>query len=358
MAKTKEPGITKIEGIKRTYYRVQVRIKNGEHLSKNFDSFVEAKNWKRQTVAAIKSGSPYETTQMRRLTIGDLIDRYFEIELKKLRDQETVRGQLNWFKKEVGHITLNNFKEEIIVKCREKLTNTPTKNGKFRSSATVNRYLGALSSLINVAIREWRLIASSPLKNIRKLQESRGRTRHLSKDERMRLIQACKESSCLHLYAITMIAFLTGMRKGEILGLRWKDIDLEQRRLTLHRTKNGDQRILPLIGPLLTLLQDLNTQRKDLYDLSLLFPGRNGKKGLDFRQSWKVALEKAKIKNFHFHDTRHDFISLMAELGYPLHVISMIVGHRSHSITATRYSHLSLEHAEKALKQIGENLDP
>jgi integrase len=146
------------------------------------------------------------------------------------------------------------------------------------------------------------------------------------------------------------------MRRGEILGLKWKDIDLEQRRLTLHRTKNGDRRILPLIGPLLETLQELTILRKSDNNDDFLFPGRSGKGPMNFRQSWKIALAKAKIADFHFHDTRHDFISVMAELGYPLHVISLIVGHRSHTITATRYSHLNLEHAEEALGCIGNSM--
>ncbi len=74
MAKTQEPGITKIEGTKGTYYRVQIRIKNGEHLSKKYDSFKKAKEWKRKTIAAVKAGDPYETTKMRRLTVGNLIN--------------------------------------------------------------------------------------------------------------------------------------------------------------------------------------------------------------------------------------------------------------------------------------------
>lgn len=357
MAKTKEPGITKIEGVKGSSYRVQIRIKNGEHLSKNFETFKEAKEWKRKTIAAVKSGDPYETTQMRRLTIKDLIDRYIENELKKLRNHKTMLGHLNWFKQEIGHLTLNHFREDIVAKCRDKLAKMPDKYGRPRSPATVNRYLCTLGSVISVAVCEWKLLTSSPLKHVRKLAEPRGRTRFLSKDDRERLLKACKESSCPHLYPITLFALLTGMRRGEILGLKWKDIDLDQRRLILNRTKNGDRRILPLIGPLLDMLKTLKTLPQDSNNSeNFLFPGRNGRGPINFRQSWKIALDKAGINDFHFHDTRHDFISVMAELGYPLHVISMIVGHRSHSITATRYSHLNLEHAEEALGCIGKTL--
>lgn len=357
MAKTKEPGITKIDGVKGCHYRVQIRIKNGEHLSKNFDTFEEAKNWKRITIAAVKSGTPYETTQMRKHTVCDLIDRFIESDLKKLRNHRTMLGHLKWFKQEIGSVHLNHFKEDVVAKCRDVLAKTPDKFGRPRSSSTVNRYLCTLSSVVSVAIREWRLLSSSPITNVRKLAEPRGRTRYLSKDDRERLLKACKESQCPHLYPITLIALLTGMRRGEILGLRWCDIALEEKRLVLHRTKNGDKRILPLVGPLLQILQELHLSRYDgSRDEDFLFAGRNGKKPINFRQSWKLALKKAVITDLKFHDTRHDFISFASELGYPLHIISLLVGHRSHSITATRYSHLNLEHAAEVLEHVGNEM--
>lgn len=130
MAKTKEPGITKIEGAKGFHYRVQIRIKNGEHLSKNHDTFEEAKEWKRKTIAAVKAGDPYETTQMRRLTVKDIINRFIENELKKLRNHKTMLGHLNWFKEEIGHISLNHFREDVVAKCRDKLVSTPDKHGR------------------------------------------------------------------------------------------------------------------------------------------------------------------------------------------------------------------------------------
>jgi len=105
MAKTQEPGVTKIEGIRGVSYRVQIRIKNGKHLSKNYDTFKEAKEWKRKTIAAVKAGDPYETTQMRRPTFKDLIDCFIENELKKLRNHKTMLGHHNWFKEEIGHIS-------------------------------------------------------------------------------------------------------------------------------------------------------------------------------------------------------------------------------------------------------------
>jgi integrase len=142
---------------------------------------------------------------------------------------------------------------------------------------------------------EWKLLTSSPLKHVKKLAVPRGRTRFLSKEERKLLLKMCREGSCAHLYPINLIAFLTGMRRGEILGLQWKDIDPEHRRLTLHRNKNGDRRIFPLIGPLLETLQELAALQKNADKDDFLFAGRSGKAPLNFRQSWKIALSKANI---------------------------------------------------------------
>ncbi|HRD55195.1 MAG TPA: hypothetical protein PLC42_02245 [Parachlamydiaceae bacterium] len=104
---TKEPGIQFIEGIKRSHYRVQIRLKGCPHLSKNFDLFEDAKQWKRKKIAALQSSHPYETTEMRRLTVGDLIDRFIKDDLKKLRNHRTIIGHLNWWKKEIGYIILS-----------------------------------------------------------------------------------------------------------------------------------------------------------------------------------------------------------------------------------------------------------
>lgn len=353
---TKEPGIQHIEGVKSSHYRVQIRLKGCEPVSKNFDTFLAAKDWKRKTVSALKAGLPYETTEMRRATVGDLIDRFIQNDLKDLCNHRTIIGHLRWWKQELGYCILSNFREDLIARCRDKLKIEVDKRGKLRSHATVNRYLCSLGSVINLAVREWRVLPSSPLKNIRKLSEPRGRERFLVGDETARLLQACQESKSKLLYPIVLLALSTGMRKGEILGLKWKDVDLEAGKITLRDTKNGDNRVVPFRGIALETIKalaiDENNHPKGQEEYVFAF--KPGKKPLDFRGSWKTALQAANIENFTFHDTRHDYITKLSELNYPLHVISRIVGHRSHAITAARYSHLNMEHAEQAATAIGE----
>lgn len=356
---TKEPGIQLIEGTRGSYYRVQIRVKGCPHLSRNFETFLKAKDWKTKTINAVKSGLPFETTEMRRLTISDLIDRFIKNDLKNLRNHRTILGHLLWWKKEIGYCILSQFREDIVAKCRDKLKKEPDNYGRKRSSSTVNRYLCSMGSVVNIAVQEWRLLPSSPLKNIRKLAEPRGRERFLSKEEKNRLLEACQNSSCKLLFPIVLLALSTGMRRGEILGLKWKDVDLDTGRLTLHHTKNGDRRVVPVKGLALTTLQNLATIDKNdpSHNEEYVFAKHKGSKPPNFRSSWKTALKLAGIDDFTFHDTRHDYITTLSELGYPLHVISKIVGHKTHAITASRYSHLSLEHAEKAATEIGDSIE-
>ena len=91
----------------------------------------------------------------------------------------------------------------------------------------------------------------NPVSRIRKPTEPRGRVRFLSKEERERLLKACKESKNKHLYTIVLMALSTGMRYSEIINLKWSDIDLEKGTIILHHTKNNERRRVPLTGLIL-----------------------------------------------------------------------------------------------------------
>ncbi len=168
-------------------------------------------------------------------------------------------------------------------------------------------------------------------------------------------VQHYMRSSCPHLFPIVLMALSTGMRKGEIVGLKWQDIDLDGERLVLHKTKNGDRRVVPLKGPILTLLKSLAAQNKYVTTEQFVFPGRRSDEPIDFRTSWNRAVQNAQLNDFRFHDLRHSAISYLGGLGYPLHMIGRIVGHRELS-TTHRYSHIGLEQSAEALNRLGDML--
>src|SRR5262249_35833431 len=123
----------------------------------------------------------------------------------------------------------------------------------------------------------------------------------------------CRASRNPHLYLVVMLALSCGARKGELVSLRWPDVDLKRGTLTFHETKNGERRTVPLTGQALTLMQQ-HARVRQLNTL-LVFPNAEGKQFCRFREAFENAVERAGIADFHFHDLRHTFASYLAMNG-------------------------------------------
>jgi integrase len=124
-----------------------------------------------------------------------------------------------------------------------------------RSPATVNRYLEVLNRLFTVAVREWRLVDRNPVRDVAKKKEPRGRIRFLSDDEREALLLACETSTWPGLRPLVMLAITTAARRGELINLKWTDIDLKAGEAFVRETKNDEPRVLPLLGKALEVLR-------------------------------------------------------------------------------------------------------
>jgi integrase len=180
---------------------------------------------------------------------------------------------------------------------------------------------------------------------VSKPKESRGRVRYLDNDECKRLLVSCRASGSEALYLIVVLALTTGMRRGEILGLRWDDIDLERACLTLHVTKNGDRRCVPLVDRTLELFKQRRTGPQQ--DGQLVFPGRGGKP-LEIGRSWNSAVKRAGVDDFRFHDLRHTAASYLAMQGSSSLELAELLGHKTLQMVK-RYTHLSTAHARASL---------
>ena len=159
------------------------------------------------------------------------------------------------------------------------------------------------------------------------------------------------------LYLAVILSLTTGARQGEIMSLRWGQIDFTRQVITLHDTKNGERRALPLVGEAFTLLQERSKVR-NLKDDRIFPPTGRAKKAdhLDLRAPWEKALKTAGITNFHCHDLRHTAASYLAMSGVSLVEIAKVLGHRTLAMVA-RYSHLSDGHivatGEKLAARLG-----
>lgn len=336
----------------KTHYRVQVRLKGYPTASATFERKTDAKQWAQQTETEMRQGRYFQTYESKKHTVAEVIDRYIEnIIPTKPKNAQSRTAQLLWWKKQIGHVLLSDLTPALIAEQRDKLLKGFTPRKKLRSPATVVRYIAALSHALSIAVKEWGWIEDSPIRKVTKPKESRGRIRFLSDTERCALLKACRKSSNPFLYPVVVLALSTGMRQGEIMNLRWEDVDLFRGRIVLHNTKNGERRVVPLRGHAQELLQQLKENTKQ--DIGLLFPAKNPQKPMDLRFPWEQALQKAEIKDYRFHDNRHSCASYLLAQKATLAEIAEILGHKTLQMVK-RYAHLSEAHATRVVEEMNE----
>ena len=175
--------------------------------------------------------------------------------------------------------------------------------------------------------------------------------RFLDDDERARLLQACRASANPLLYPIVVLAIATGMRRGELLPLRWNQVDFSRSTITLHETKNGERRAIPLVGLALNLLRGCYEVRR--IDTDLVFPSSTIAKPVDITKAWRTAIAKSAVVNFRFHDLRHTTASYLAQGGATPIDIAAVVGHKTLEMVK-RYAHLSESRVRQVLVDMNE----
>jgi len=335
---------------KKITYRAKVRLQGFPAQTATFPRLTDARKWVQQTESAIREGRYFKTTEAKKHTLSQAIDRYIEQVLprkpKSFYDQAT---QLNWWKETIGSHTLANVTSPLLAEQRDKLANGITVRGRKRSEATVNRYMAALSHLFTVAVKEWGWLETNPLLKVSKMKESRGRVRFLSDEERINLLKACKESESHYLYLVVVLCLSTGARKMEIMGLRWEHVDLERGVITLHETKNGERRVLPLTGHALESMKQHKKVRA--LNTTLVFPSKNLTQPMDLRTPWETAVKRAGIQDFRFHDLRHSAASYLAMSGASSAEIAVVLGHKTLQMVK-RYAHLSEAHTAKVVERM------
>ncbi|MCX5712952.1 MAG: site-specific integrase, partial [Candidatus Omnitrophica bacterium] len=164
--------------------------------------------------------------------------------------------------------------------------------------------------------------------------------RYLEREEIDKLLNNC----CEHLKPIVIVALHTGMRKGEILGLKWHDIEIKRNIIHLHDTKNGESREVPMNEIVQKTVIGVLKNPESQY----VFCNKDGKPYGNVRKSFFTALTKAGIIDFRFHDLRHTFASQLVMSGVDLNTVRELLGHKSIEMTL-RYSHLSPDHKKRAV---------
>lgn len=350
-------SIREREGKKGVTFMAEVRLKGFPPQTASFHRKTDARKWVSDTESAIREGRYFKTSESRKRTLELLIDKYLAEKLpERGDDKETVKPQLIWWKKNLGKYTLVDITPTLIAEYRDKLLKEPMtirgqKEPRILKKATVIRYLASLSVCLTYGVRELSWLESNPLKQVYKPKFKNSRDRSLTLQERERLLSICKSDEGSYLYIVVSLALYTGARQGELLGLQWKDIDFQRRVVTFYATKNGDDRVVPLVKQAVELLADLNKVRR--IDTALVFPRKDGKKPMDMRKRWEKAVKDAGLEDFHFHDLRHTAGSYLAMSGATLLEISHILGHKTLQMVK-RYTHLTEQHTAPLLERTAE----
>ena len=338
-------------------YRVRVRLKGYPTQTATFARLTDAKRWEQQTEAAIREGRHFRTSKAKKRTLAELIDKYTEEVLdRKTSSTVNQRLYLKYWKDEIGGRVLADVTPALITEYRNKLVGRENDYGRAIGAVTANRYTTALGHVFTIAVNEWEWLEHNPVRRISKFKESRGRVRFLSDDERAALLAACGKSKDPHLYNVVILALSTGARKNELLTLKWKDVDLRRCMITLHETKNGERRSLPLKGLAQQLIQtewEKSDPKPEPGDY--LFPSRKKAQPIDIRTSWENAVKNAGIEDFRFHDLRHSAASYLAMNSASLAEIAEVLGHKTLAMVK-RYAHLSEAHTAKVVERMNQKI--
>lgn len=265
------------------------------------------------------------------------------LSLTPVRDP-MLKSRLAFWTERFGTKPMAELSPDDIDAALAELETVPSKNGKFKSGPTVNRYRMALQSCIRFAKRK-RLLPRgwiSPLQDIPQHKENPGKVRFLTPEEEQRLMDAARLQSWVLLPLLIRLAIVTGLRRGALLALCWRDlmVDTESPHVTVARTKNGDSHVSPITPDLVQEFKRMKRIRSN--DDDLIFAGKHRDQPHDFRHGFNEACKMAGLEGVTFHTLRHTSCSRLAQAGVDILAIAEHAGHRSLSMTR-RYSHLCIK---------------
>ena len=214
------------------------------------------------------------------------------------------------------------------------------------AASTVNHHRSLLSLAYQLAIRN-RKVSVNPARATKHRREDNSRVRYLTGDEEHRLREAISARWPIHILELDL-ALHTGLRRSEMYGLDWQDVDLTRRFIRVRRGKNGDARYVRLNAVALAALAKL---REGTDETGPVIRARSGAALQSPRHWFEEAVSAAAVENFHWHDLRHTFASRLAMASVGIRAIQEALGHKSIAMTV-RYSHLSPDFLQDAVDKL------
>ena len=307
-----------------TKWNAQVRIAGWRSFTKTFEKKSDALDWCRETETAIRS-APLNTSKFSpNLKFKDLIGEYRDKVTPTHKGHQSETYRLNRFaiswigRVKVAYLTPRHFEQYR----NDRL--------KIVKECTVRGELTLMKRVLDYGIRILGVgLTDNPIKFIELPSTYTPRTRRLENDEFERLLNIALKQKNPLIAPIIIFAVETGMRRSEILKMRWSDIDEIKKTAKLINTKNGDDRTVPLTRNAFKVLQNLEKKTEVVFPIT---PNC-------LQLAWRRVKKNADILDLRFHDLRHEAISRFFEHGLTVPEVALISGHKDIR-QLFRYTHL------------------
>jgi len=344
------------------YWQIDYYDPNGRRIRKNFKLKKDAVAELGKRHALLAEGRYLDVKKEYNTTLGQAIEVYEKNFGRQPSFNSAKVFFIKRFKEYFGaDCRLADIRYRDLETYRSYLRQTLTGHKKIRSDAATNREMSCLRHIFNKAI-EWELIDASPFTRGQSLfiKENNQRLRYLSEEEITSLLDACavkvikfpnskkhikqmtrKDEHYLH--DIVECAINSGMRKGEILGLKWSQIKGEF--IYLRKTKTARSRQVPINDDLAALFKRIRKRQGLRSEYVFTFQGQR-MQGL--KDGFTAAVKRAQIEDFRFHDLRHTFASHFIMRGGSIKALQEILGHTTLTMTM-KYAHLAQSHKKEAV---------
>jgi integrase len=248
---------------------------------------------------------------------------------------------------------LDSISSFDIEKMKSQMKQQETPQGKKGySDATIRHVLVLLGHLYRKAASWKKYMKESPVAYVKKPKLDNKITEFLTPEEVERLTKTLDEWPCKESADFVRIGFYTGIRKGEIMKLKWQDVDLERGTLTLRDPKGGVTTTIPLSDEAVSVFESIPKMSE------YVLPGPDGKMKKTFRDPWyKIRAAAGLPEGFRYHGLRHNLASHLVSNGVDLFTVSKLLCHKDIR-TSERYSHLSDESLRRAADLGGKLLAP
>ena len=293
-----------------------------------------------KVVNQIAEGKWFDVDEGNQRTFEELAEKYETQVFKELKCWRSSISYLNQLKGFFGEYRLTEITPALIDDFRQMRKKQGVK------PSTINRQFKILRRMLNLARKRWQWIKETPTIEMEQNADTK-RVRHLSFEEFNKLLKCCES----WLRDIVIIAAWTGLRQGNILNLKWNQVDLMAKVITLNgkETKNKEDLRIPIASHAYNVLEV--TMKKNDSKSPYVFNDNNGMlfKAGRIQLNFKKALKCAEIEDFRFHDLRHCFASWHRQSGVDLDTLAELMGHKDTRMTR-RYAHITPVHLRKAVE--------